>query len=259
MNITVWAPSAKSVGTRDAGAADPDHPRAAGYLEIPGRADGPGYWQIEVDDSVLVHGYRYSIDGGEPIPDPGSKWQPDGVHGASHFVDTAQLHATVPHAVQPHAMQQLAMHRPHAEHPDAEELQSGRDSGIHDRAARFVAKPLRDAVIYELHIGTFTPEGTYAAAQAKLPHLATLGVTHVELMPLATFPGRRGWGYDGVDLYAPFPLHLDAFQEKARFSTWPHTHRHERSLDGVASKAGTSRGPPRERWRWCKAHRGVIR
>ncbi len=58
-----------------------------------------------------------------------------------------------------------------------------------------------------MHVGTFTPEGTYAAAQAKLDHLVRLGITHVELMPLATFPGGRGWGYDGVDLYAPFPAY----------------------------------------------------
>src|SRR5260370_17511265 len=76
-----------------------------------------------------------------------------------------------------------------------------------DRAQGFAGKPVRDAVIYEVHIGTFTSEGTYAAAQAKLQHLSDLGVTHVELMPLATFPGRRGWGYDGVDLYAPFPAY----------------------------------------------------
>ena len=71
----------------------------------------------------------------------------------------------------------------------------------------FRAVPLDEAVIYELHVGTFTPEGTYAAAQMKLPYLCELGVTHVELMPLATFPGRRGWGYDGVDLFAPFPAY----------------------------------------------------
>src|SRR4029077_2455690 len=119
----------------------------------------PEYWHAEVDDSVLVNGYRFSIDGGEPIPDPRSMWQPDGVHGASHLVDIERLNATQPHA---------------------EQLQTGR--GIRDHAPRFAAKPLRDAVIYELHIGTFTPEGTYAAAQAKIPHLARLGVTHVELM-----------------------------------------------------------------------------
>ncbi len=71
----------------------------------------------------------------------------------------------------------------------------------------FRATPLDEAVIYELHVGTFTPEGTYAAAQMKLPHLGELGVTHLELMPLATFPGQRGWGYDGVDLFAPFPAY----------------------------------------------------
>jgi maltooligosyltrehalose trehalohydrolase len=151
---------------------------------VPGHAGVSGYWHTEVDESLLAQGYRYSIDGGEPIPDPQSKWQPDGVHGASHLADTARL-----------------------DQPRAAQLHGGRDSGIVDRTPGFVPKPLRDAVIYELHIGTFTPEGTYAAAQAKLPHLGELGVTHVELMPLATFPGRRGWGYDGVDLYAPFPAY----------------------------------------------------
>jgi maltooligosyltrehalose trehalohydrolase len=219
MNITVWAPSAKSVELVTPERQIPLHPQPVGHLEadrdagvlgyaeVPGCAGGLGYWQTQVDAPVLARGYRYSIDGGEPIPDPRSMWQPDGVHGASHFVDTARLHATEPHAVQPDVTQPHAMQRPHTRHPHAEELQSGHDSGIRDHAARFVAKPLRDAVIYELHIGTFTPEGTYAAAQTKLPHLAKLGVTHVELMPLATFPGRRGWGYDGVDLYAPFPVY----------------------------------------------------
>src|ERR1700730_11632489 len=164
MNIAVWAPWAKSVELVTPERRVPLYPRTAGRAEA-------GYWQIEVVDSVLAHGYRYSIDGGEPIPDPRSKWQPDGVHGASHLVDSERLNAA------------------------------------QERALRFVAKPLRDAVIYELHVGTFTPEGTYAAAEAKLSHLVQLGVTHIELMPLATFPGRRGWGYDGVDLYAPFPAY----------------------------------------------------
>ncbi|HEY2683892.1 MAG TPA: malto-oligosyltrehalose trehalohydrolase [Steroidobacteraceae bacterium] len=62
---------------------------------------------------------------------------------------------------------------------------------------------LREAIIYELHVGTFTPEGTYQSAQSKLGYLKDLGVTHIELLPLAAFPGRRGWGYDGVALYAP--------------------------------------------------------
>jgi maltooligosyltrehalose trehalohydrolase len=191
VNITVWAPLAKSVDLVTPERRIPMHPGATEFAQGSAHAVVPyagelGYWHAEVDDSVLALGYRYSIDGGEPVPDPRSMWQPDGVHGASHLVNTAQLHATQPHA---------------------EPLQGGRDSGIGAHAPRFVAKPLRDAVIYELHIGTFTPEGTYVAAQAKLRHLSDLGVTHVELMPLATFPGRRGWGYDGVDLYAPFPAY----------------------------------------------------
>ena len=161
MNLTVWAPFAKSV-----------------ELVTPGRrlalhlAD-KGDWQAEVDATLLQHGYRYSIDGGEPLPDPRSRWQPNGVHGSSHVVDVSELAAA-------RAQTDIA-------------------------GAQLVA--LRDAVIYELHVGTFTPEGTYAAAQTKLLHLVRLGVTHIELMPLATFPGRRGWGYDGVDLYAPFPAY----------------------------------------------------
>ena len=63
--------------------------------------------------------------------------------------------------------------------------------------------PLEELVIYELHVGTFTAEGTFDAAAARLPELAELGVTAVELMPVATFPGERGWGYDGVLTYAP--------------------------------------------------------
>src|SRR5688500_1871640 len=63
--------------------------------------------------------------------------------------------------------------------------------------------PLRDAVIYELHVGTFTAGGTFTSAIERLDHLVELGITHVELMPIAQFPGRHGWGYDGVDLFAP--------------------------------------------------------
>jgi maltooligosyltrehalose trehalohydrolase len=134
-----------------------------------------GYWQADVAVDTR-QGYRYSIDGAAPVPDPRSRWQPDGVHGASHVVDAESLAAAA----------QLNGSRAHRE---------------------FRAVPLTQAIIYELHIGTFTPQGTYAAAQGKLAYLVELGVTHLELMPLATFPGRRGWGYDGVDLFAPFPAY----------------------------------------------------
>jgi maltooligosyltrehalose trehalohydrolase len=106
--------------------------------------------------------YGFVLDGGEALPDPRSPRQPDGVHGRSR---------TVSHEF------------------------AWTDAG-------FRAKPLADSVVYELHVGTFTPDGTFDAAIARLPHLAGLGVDVVELLPVNAFPGRHGWGYDGVDLWA---------------------------------------------------------
>jgi maltooligosyltrehalose trehalohydrolase len=108
--------------------------------------------------------YRYEIDGGSAFPDPASRFQPEGVHGPSEIVDPQRF--------------------------------TWGDS-------RWTGIPRSDLVLYELHVGTFTPEGTFAAAAERLPYLARLGVTAVELMPVADFPGRRNWGYDGVDLFAP--------------------------------------------------------
>jgi maltooligosyltrehalose trehalohydrolase len=131
--------------------------------------DNGGWWRVEVKDAEASGGYRYAIDGKGPFPDPRSRWQPGGVHGPSHLVDAFPAGAPA--------------------------------------ATAFRAKPLREALIYELHVGTFTPPGTYRAAIERLQYLVDLGVTHIELMPLATFPGRHGWGYDGVDLYAPLPAY----------------------------------------------------
>ncbi len=108
--------------------------------------------------------YRYRLDGGHHFPDPAARFQPDGVHGWSQVVDPAAF--------------------------------AWSDAG-------WRARPLAEQVLYELHVGTFTREGTFAAAAARLPALADLGVTAVELMPLADFPGRHGWGYDGVCPFAP--------------------------------------------------------
>ncbi|MDR3638937.1 MAG: malto-oligosyltrehalose trehalohydrolase [Isosphaeraceae bacterium] len=108
--------------------------------------------------------YRYLVDGRGPFPDPASRFQPLGVHGPSEVIDPSVFAWT--------------------------------DAGWRG------VRP-ESLVIYELHVGTFTPEGTYAAAAARLRHIADLGATAVELMPVADFPGRRGWGYDGVDLFAP--------------------------------------------------------
>src|SRR5579884_3586567 len=99
-----------------------------------------------------------------PRPDPRSPYQPEGVHGPSAPVDFGAFEWT-------------------------------------DGAWR--AGKLRDQVIYELHVGTFSPEGTFEGVIGRLDHLVALGVTAVELMPVAEFSGRRGWGYDGVDLFAP--------------------------------------------------------
>jgi maltooligosyltrehalose trehalohydrolase len=156
MQFSVWAPLArKSV---ELVCADQRFAMAV---------DDEGYWRADCTPARLAEGYRYSIDGGPPLPDPRSPWQPDGVHGASFVVNVDELKVI--------------------------------------SRSDFVQKPLREAVIYELHIGTFTPAGTYASAEQKLPHLAALGITHIELLPLATFPGKHGWGYDGVYLYAPHP------------------------------------------------------
>jgi maltooligosyltrehalose trehalohydrolase len=129
----------------------------------PLRPAGGGWW---TGDSPLPPGkwYRFSIDGHPGLPDPRSPFQPEGVHGPSRTVDGA--------------------------------AHVWRDAG-------WTGADLAGAVVYELHIGTFTPEGTFAAAAARLDHLVDLGVTAVEIMPVAEFPGDRGWGYDGVDLYAP--------------------------------------------------------
>jgi maltooligosyltrehalose trehalohydrolase len=123
-----------------------------------------GWFSGDVDLAQAGDDYAYVLDGGAPRPDPRSSWQPTGVHGQSRLVD----HDAFP----------------------------WRDAG-------WRGAPLAAAVLYELHVGTFTPEGTFAAAITRLPHLVALGVTAVELMPVAEFPGRHGWGYDGVDLWAP--------------------------------------------------------
>ena len=115
--------------------------------------------------------YRFRVDGEERLyPDPASRFQPEGPHGPSQVVDPASFAWT-------------------------------------DGAWRGVALP--GQVIYELHVGTFTPEGTWAAAVRELPELAAAGITVVELMPVAEFPGRFGWGYDGVNLFAPTRLYGD--------------------------------------------------
>jgi maltooligosyltrehalose trehalohydrolase len=122
-----------------------------------------GWWRTDVRAEPGAD-YGFRVDGRERRPDPRSGWQPQGVHGPSRVVDHREFR--------------------------------WQDGG-------WKAPPLASAVLYELHVGTFTPEGTFEAVLSKLDHLKALGVTHLELMPVAEFPGRRGWGYDGTALYAP--------------------------------------------------------
>lgn len=132
---------------------------------VPLTTDGNGWHRARIDDVADEARYAFSLDGGPPRPDPASLHQPGGVHAPSALVDRAAF-----------------------AWPDDE--------------ASWRPTPPADAVIYELHIGTFTADGTFAAATDHLAALADLGVTHVEVMPVAAFNGERGWGYDGVCWYA---------------------------------------------------------
>jgi maltooligosyltrehalose trehalohydrolase len=124
-----------------------------------------GWWQRYVRDAGPGVEYGFSLDGGEPLPDPRSPWQPEGIAGMSRVVDHSAFRWT-----------------------------DGPWRG---------GVPLAGAVLYEIHVGTFTEDGTFDGVIDRLDALTALGVTAVELMPVAEFSGDRGWGYDGVDLYAP--------------------------------------------------------
>ncbi|MGH9063500.1 MAG: malto-oligosyltrehalose trehalohydrolase [Acidimicrobiales bacterium] len=155
----VWAPAASSVEV----ALDGDRLFAmARESAAPG--SGGGWWAVQVTEAGPGTDYRFSVDGGEPRPDPRSSWQPGGVDGPSRVVD----HSAFPWT-------------------------DGGWRGIH----------LPSAVVYEGHVGTFSEEGTFAGMTQHLDHLVDLGVDALELMPVAEFSGDRGWGYDGVDLFAP--------------------------------------------------------
>jgi maltooligosyltrehalose trehalohydrolase len=135
-----------------------------GERRIPMTPAAGGWWEATADEAAPGTDYAFGLDGGEPLPDPRSAYQPHGVHGPSRVVDHAAFGWT--------------------------------DSG-------WRGVPLPGAVLYELHVGTFSAEGTFDGAIAHLGHLAALGVDAIELLPVAEFPGDRGWGYDGVDLFAP--------------------------------------------------------
>ncbi len=132
------------------------------------RAEGNGYFSAFLEEIGAGARYRYSLGKDALYPDPASCFQPDGPHGPSQVMDPEAFPWT----------------------------------DLHWRGIR-----LEGQVFYELHLGTFTPEGTWDAAAAKLPHLKETGITVLELMPVADFPGRFGWGYDGVQAYAPVAIY----------------------------------------------------
>lgn len=164
------------------------------------KTDG-GWWQIDVASANAGSDYAFIIDKtGPALPDPRSAWQPQGVHGPSRVVDHTAFAWT-----------------------DAE----------------WQAPPLARAIIYELHVGTFTVEGTFDAAQQRLSYLSDLGITHVELMPVGAFPGKHGWGYDGVDLFAPHQAY-GGQEALKRFVNACHEHGLAVLLDVVYNHLGPS-------------------
>jgi maltooligosyltrehalose trehalohydrolase len=149
VRFTVWAPNASRVEVvigdeRFECVRDGEHH----VVHVPNIGDGARY--------------RFSLDGGSPMPDPASRAQPDGVHGASQVVDPSRF----------------------------------------DWSA-WQTPSLANAVIYELHVGTFSPEGTFDGARARLEAIVETGATFVELMPVHDFPGARNWGYDPAAFGAP--------------------------------------------------------
>jgi malto-oligosyltrehalose trehalohydrolase len=157
VRFRLWAPGARRVELcLDEGGSSaavlPMRPAGGGWVELRTDRAGPGSL------------YRYRIDGGMRVPDPASRFQPQGVHGPSQVVDPGAL--------------------------------PGGDDG-------WPGRPWEEAVVYELHVGAFSPEGSFRGVERRLDHLAGLGVTAVELMPVGAFPGSRNWGYDGVLPFAP--------------------------------------------------------
>jgi maltooligosyltrehalose trehalohydrolase len=181
-HVRVWAPACRRVDL----VIPADHGETR---LLPMDREGDGHFSVTDPGARAGGRYWFRLDGpsaplgaGDRLrPDPASRWQPDGPHQPSAYVDPVSF------TWSDHARKGLT--------------------------------PVGQ-VIYEMHVGTFTPEGTWAAAASQLPELARIGITSVEMMPVAEFPGRFGWGYDGVGLYAPAHIYgtpddLRAFVDRA--------------------------------------------
>jgi maltooligosyltrehalose trehalohydrolase len=156
-HFRVWAPSAKSV----------EVVLENGRLAVPLKPESSSYFSETVERVQPGNHYKFRLDGGEAFPDPASRYQPDGPHGASEIVDPCAF-----------AWSQVDKN--------------------------WSGKQIEGQVLYELHIGTFTQGGTFKSAIRDFPRLRDLGITVLECMPLSEFAGESGWGYDGVSLFAPY-------------------------------------------------------
>ncbi len=167
VHFRAWAPRRKKVEVVLEGRREPTSDAALLALEL--TPEKGGYFSGLAAAAAAGTRYRYRLDDGPDLyPDPASRFQPHGPHGPSEVVDPERFRWT--------------------------------DAG-------WRGPSLEGQVIYEMHVGTFTREGTWEAAGRELAALASLGITVLELMPVAEFPGRFGWGYDGVDLFAPTHLY----------------------------------------------------
>src|SRR5882757_4198149 len=148
----LWAPAEGEVTLRLAG------------VDLPMASKGGGWFELKTSRDAIGKEYLFVLSDGLFVPDPASRGQVSGVHGASCVAA-----------------------------PD----------DYRWKQQDWRGRPWEEAVVYELHVGTFTPEGTFQAAIGKLADLAEIGITALEVMPVAHFSGERGWGYDGVLHYAP--------------------------------------------------------
>jgi len=162
VRFALWAPSCPQVAVERV-ATD-----ARRIDSRPMQRDADGWHQCIWAEAGPGTNYRFDVGQGRSVPDPASRFNPQGVHGPSEVIDPC---------------------------------------GYEWSDASWCGLPWHQATLYELHVGCFTPEGTLDAAVARLPYLCALGIRAVELMPLAAFSGRRGWGYDGVLPYAPHPAY----------------------------------------------------
>jgi maltooligosyltrehalose trehalohydrolase len=159
---------------------------------------GDGWFELATPEARPGTQYTFRVDHQQPVPDPASRFQPAGVHGPSEVIDPGEFDWT---------------------------------------DANWRGRPWDEAVTYEMHVGTFTPEGTYATAEQKLDYLADLGITAIEIMPVSSFPGERNWGYDGVLPYAPASAYGRP-EELKRFINAAHAHNVMVFLDVVYNHFG---------------------